>query len=276
MDYVDLKGPDGTLIQRTEVYPFQFRYTPPASAVGTGVKLTAEAVDSAGNKSTRDLYLNVLAADTPPASPVAIAPPTLLGTPVVGETLGCISGGFLNSPTSLTYAWLRSGAVIAGATSPSYTLTSSELGRGVACRITATNAQGSGDATSDTLVVSNPTPRAFTPTPTPVTVPAPAPVSAPAPAKRTTGAAAPVKYKASCKRSKSRKAITCRVSSSSKAKFRGTIRLQGSRTAKASRTSKKGKVTLTVRSRRPLRRGQKVVLSFKNGKTTKSMTAKTR
>ena len=34
MDYVDLKGPDGALVQRTEVYPFQFRYTPPASAVG--------------------------------------------------------------------------------------------------------------------------------------------------------------------------------------------------------------------------------------------------
>ena len=48
MDYVDLKAGD-QLIQRTEVYPFQFRYTPPASAVGSVVKLTAEAVDSAGN-----------------------------------------------------------------------------------------------------------------------------------------------------------------------------------------------------------------------------------
>ena len=54
MDYVDLKVGDA-LIQRTEVYPFQFRYTPPASAVGSVVTLTAEAVDSAGNKSTRDL-----------------------------------------------------------------------------------------------------------------------------------------------------------------------------------------------------------------------------
>ena len=33
MDYVDLMAGD-QLIQRTEVYPFQFRYTPPASAVG--------------------------------------------------------------------------------------------------------------------------------------------------------------------------------------------------------------------------------------------------
>ena len=52
MDYVELKVGD-TLIQRTEVYPFQFRYTPPASAVGSTVKLTAEAVDAAGNRATR-------------------------------------------------------------------------------------------------------------------------------------------------------------------------------------------------------------------------------
>ena len=73
MDYVDLKV-GGQLIQRTEVYPFQFRYTPPASAVGRVVTLTAEAVDSAGNKSTRDLLVNVVAGDAPPASPVAGRP----------------------------------------------------------------------------------------------------------------------------------------------------------------------------------------------------------
>ena len=122
MDYVDLKV-GGQLIQRTEVYPFQFRYTPPASAVGSVVTLTAEAVDSAGNKSTRDLLVNVVSGDAPPASPVPVGPPTLLGTPTVGSQLSCVNGGFLNAPTSLSYAWLRNGAVIAGATSPTYTLT---------------------------------------------------------------------------------------------------------------------------------------------------------
>ena len=37
--------PTASSSRRTEVYPFQFRYTPPASAVGTVVTLTAEAVD---------------------------------------------------------------------------------------------------------------------------------------------------------------------------------------------------------------------------------------
>ena len=112
MDRVDLYA-DGALHSSVPVYPFQFRYTPPTSKIGGVVKLTAEAFDKAGNKSTRDLYVNVIAGTTAPASPVAVAPPSLLGTPVVGEQLACINGGFTNQPTSLTYAWLRSGTVIA-------------------------------------------------------------------------------------------------------------------------------------------------------------------
>jgi hypothetical protein len=264
MDYVDLKQGD-QLIQRTEVYPFQFRYTPPASAVGSVVKLTAVAVDKAGNTSTRDLYVNVLSGDSQTDSPVPVAPPTLLGTPVVGETLGCISGGFLNQPKKLTYAWLRNGAAIAGATSASYTLTTADLGRAVACRITATNDAGSGDATSEALIVSNPA-TAFAPKSSPLVAPA---------ASRTTTTT--TRYRAVCKRTKSRKAISCTVSASSKKlRFKGTIRLQGTRTAKASRASRSGRVTMTVRAKHRLKRGQKVVLTIKAGKVTKRLVAKAR
>src|SRR4051812_27956180 len=100
------------------VYPFQFRYFPPASAVGSTVTLTAEAVDKAGNKSTKDLHIRVVAPPPDPTvilAPVPIAPPTLTGTPTVGSTLACVNGGFANSPDSTTYEWLRNGAVIAGA-----------------------------------------------------------------------------------------------------------------------------------------------------------------
>ncbi|HEX6027065.1 MAG TPA: M14 family zinc carboxypeptidase, partial [Solirubrobacter sp.] len=243
MAYVDLKVGDD-LIQRTEVYPFQFRYTPPASAVGSVVKLTAEAVDKAGNKSTRDLYVNVLAGSTPPASPVPVAPPTLLGTPVVGETLGCISGGFLNEPKTLTYAWLRNGAVVPGATSASYTLTSADLGRTIACRITATNDAGSGDATSEALFVVNPA--------SPMTeAPRPTPFAAPAAETRAAATTNGPRYKATCKRTQSRKAISCVVSANSKkAKFKGTIRLQGTRKAQASKASRSGRLKMTVRAKR--------------------------
>ena len=47
---------DGALVGTVPVFPFQFRYTPPTSKVGLTVKLTAEAIDKAGNKSTRDLH----------------------------------------------------------------------------------------------------------------------------------------------------------------------------------------------------------------------------
>jgi hypothetical protein len=275
MDYVDLMAGD-QLIQRTEVYPFQFRYTPPASAVGSVVKLTAVAVDAAGNRATRDLYVNVLAGDTPPASPVAVGPPTLLGTPVVGETMGCISGGFVNAPTSVTYAWLRNGSAIPGATTASYTLTGAELGRTIACRVTATNAHGSGDATSETLVVSNPTPAPMTATPAPITLTAPAPAAVPAPSTKPKTAAKTPRYRAACRRTKSKKVVLCTVSSRSKAKFSGTLRLQGRKTATASKASKAGKVKLTLRSRKALKKNQKVVVTVKQGKARHVITAKAR
>jgi hypothetical protein len=268
MDYVDLKV-GGQLVQRTEVYPFQFRWTPPASAVGSVVKLTAEAVDSAGNKSTRDLYVNVLAGDAPPASPVAIAPPTLLGTPTVGSQLSCISGGFTNQPTDLDYAWLRNGAVIAGAIQPTYTLTADDLGRSVACKITASNDAGSGDATSESVVVSNPTP-AFTATPEPVSLGTTTTSSTTTTTKTTT-----VTYIAACALASSGKSISCTVSSTpASTKFTATVRLQGKKTATKSTKSKSGKVKLTLRSSKRLKKGQKVVLTIKSGKTTKVITAK--
>jgi hypothetical protein len=263
MDYVDLKVGD-TLIQRTEVYPFQFRYTPPASAIGSVVKLTAEAVDKAGNKSTRDLLLNVLDSDSRPLTPTPVNPPSLIGTPTVGSQLSCINGGFLNAPKTLTYAWLRNGAVIAGATSATYTPVAADLGLPVACRITATNAAGSGDATSGSLTISNPVPAAVAPAPSA----APAPAAAPAPIIVTK---AGVAFAAACKLTASKKAISCAVSSNTTTAFTGSIRLQGHKTASTSKSGKK-KVTLTVRSAKALKKGTKVVLKLKSGKTTKQIT----
>jgi hypothetical protein len=260
MDHVDLMAGD-QLIQRTEVYPFQFRYTPPAAAVGSVVKLTAVAVDKAGNTSTRDLYVNVLDTDNQAASPVPVNPPTLLGTPTVGSTLSCISGGFLNAPRKLAYEWLRSGVPIHGATSPAYTLTAAELGRTIACRISATNDAGTGDATSEALYVSNPAPQA-----TPFT----APVTAvtPAATKRTVV----VKFTAKCKLAKSHRTVDCTVSSNRTAKFSAKLRLAGSK--KAAKKAGKRKVHLKLRSNKRLKKGQKVVLTLHSGKTTKVVTAK--
>ena len=59
-------------------------------------------------------------------------------------------------------------------------------------------------------------------------------------------------------------------------RFTGTIRLQGTKKATKAAKSKTGKVKLTVRSAKTLKKGQKVVLTIKSGKTKKVLTAKTR
>jgi zinc carboxypeptidase/Big-like domain-containing protein len=255
---------DGALVGSVPVFPFQFRYTPPKSKVGQTVKLTAEAVDKAGNKSTRDLLVNILDTDDLVLSPVPVNKPTLSGSPLVGQTMSCLNGGFLNSPRSYSYAWLRSGTPITGAIGSSYTLTNDDLGRTIACRMSATNSAGTADATSEALYVSAPAPAPSAIAETKVVT-----VTVPAPA----APKATLAFTASCKLAKSRKAITCAVSSNTAATFSGSIRLQGHKTASASKTGKK-KVTLTVRSTKALKKGTKVVLKLKSGKTTKQLTVK--
>ena len=175
----------------------------------------------------------------------------------------------------MTYAWLRSGTVIAGATSPTYTLTAAELGRTVACRITAGNAVGlrgrhvgGGDRVQ----------------------PGPGAGVHRDPrsghdrgsdddhhTKTTTAKAETVKYVPTCKLAGSKKAISCTVSVTPKTTaFTGAIRLQGVKQTAKSAKSKTGKVKLTVRSAKTLKKGQKVVLTLKSGKTSKVITAKTR
>ena len=256
---------DGALVGSVPVFPHQFRYTPPKSKVGSSVKLTAEAVDKAGNKSTRDLTVNILDTDDLVLSPVPVNKPTLAGSPLVGQTLSCVNGGFLNGPRSYSYAWLRSGTPIAGATGVTYTLTDADLGRTIACRMSATNSAGTADATSEALYVSTPGAPGVTVVNNLVTTVVAAPV--------TTTKVAAVTFAAACKLASNRKSVSCAVSSSSTAKFTGSIRLQGHRTAAASKSGKK-KVTLTLRATKALKKGTKVVLKLKSGKVTKQITVK--
>jgi hypothetical protein len=88
-------------------------------------------------------------------APTNTAPPALNGTARVGETLTATQGTW-NGTTPLTYAyqWQRcdkNGAgcnAIAGATSASYQLTSSDQDNTLRVRVTASNSAGSSTATS--------------------------------------------------------------------------------------------------------------------------------
>ena len=89
-------------------------------------------------------------------------PPVLLSAPVissaastVGSTLTCSNGKWTNQPTTFTYEWLRAGNPIGGAQSQTYTITTADAGQQISCRVTATNAYGSGIGTSAAITASS-------------------------------------------------------------------------------------------------------------------------
>ena len=81
--------------------------------------------------------------------PAAEAPPT------VGSTLLCLKGVWTGIPKpSFTYAWLRDGKTIAGATETKYVVQTVDAGHALACRVTAKNSQGEASATSASVTIA--------------------------------------------------------------------------------------------------------------------------
>jgi Carboxypeptidase regulatory-like domain len=89
-----------------------------------------------------------------PKEPVNTVAPVVSGAPAVGHALSCSSGTWTGSPTlAYTYAWLRAGSPIAGASASTYVVQQADQGKGIACKVTATNRYGSSHAVSNTLTV---------------------------------------------------------------------------------------------------------------------------
>jgi hypothetical protein len=95
----------------------------------------------------------------PPSNTVA---PVLSGTPTVGQTLSCSTGTWLGTlPITYTYQWRRGVSNILGATSSTYTLVQADASFVVTCIVTATNAAGSADSTSNSLTIFDADAQAF-------------------------------------------------------------------------------------------------------------------
>jgi hypothetical protein len=88
------------------------------------------------------------------AVPGNTALPAISGTAKDGQTLTSTTGTWTGSPTSYARAWQRcdtAGAncvAISGATATTYLLTSTDVGKTIRVKVTATNASGSSSATS--------------------------------------------------------------------------------------------------------------------------------
>jgi hypothetical protein len=99
-----------------------------------------------------------------PVPPINVLPPTVSGTTTQGQTLSATSGTWSDSSSSFTYAWQdcdSSGAncaAISGATGGSYALRASDVGHTLRVVVTATNAGGSGSATSNATSSVDPAP----------------------------------------------------------------------------------------------------------------------
>jgi hypothetical protein len=76
-------------------------------------------------------------------------PPTVRGTPVVGQTLTCRHGVWRGAaPIRFSYRWLRGERVLPGSIGRTRRLERADRGRDVACRVWAANAAGAAAATS--------------------------------------------------------------------------------------------------------------------------------
>jgi hypothetical protein len=98
-----------------------------------------------------------------PCPPLNQALPAISGTADEGQTLSCSDGTWSGRGLAFSREWLRDGTPVAGATANSYLLTAADATHQVACRVTATDPDGTASATS----------AAVTPTakPVPVVVP---------------------------------------------------------------------------------------------------------
>ena len=156
----------------------------PATGTYT-VALTVMAADgtSAGTAHTIDVQSSV------PAVPSNVSPPTVSGTPTAGELLTESHGSWTDDPTAFAYQWEDCDAAgdhcaaVADATSPTYALSSQDVGDTLRVEEWATNGGGTGApaASAASAIVAAAAAGTDDPLPPPVVAIAPQPPASVAP-----------------------------------------------------------------------------------------------
>ena len=99
-------------------------------------------------------YTTVAVSSGAAPAPVATAPPTISGTPAVGEVLTADPGTWDVAGLTYAYQWQSNGTPIAGATSATYTVRRADVGTSLTVVVTASKTGiPSGTATSAAVVV---------------------------------------------------------------------------------------------------------------------------
>jgi lysozyme len=126
-------------------------YKPTSADVGHALALAVTATTSSGTATASSPPTLAVRAGGAPGTtpPTVISPPTVTGTPQVGQTLTGAVGTWSGSPTSFAYEWRRcdtAGAgctTVVGATTPSFVLTPDDIGTTLSLVVTATGKGGS-------------------------------------------------------------------------------------------------------------------------------------
>ncbi len=138
-----------------------------SGANASSYKLTASDVEStirvvvtASNAAGHDEATSAATGTVEPPAPKNTAAPAISGSAAEGETLQASTGTWSGNPTSYTYQWesckasgAKSCTAIGGATTGTRALTSSDVGHTLRVVVKATNAGGSGEATSEATSV---------------------------------------------------------------------------------------------------------------------------
>jgi hypothetical protein len=141
----------------------QQRYTLVAADAGNTIRVRVTAKNADGSASAQSAQTAPIVAATSSAAPKNTSPPTIGGTPKVGQELTAAPGSWSGSPTSYAYQWQRCNVDVVlctnvvGATGTTYGVRLADLGYRLRVVVTAKNAKGTGTAASAPTVVVAPT-----------------------------------------------------------------------------------------------------------------------
>ena len=139
---------------RSGQYVTQRTYTLVGADSGKTMRVRVTATNADGSNAAQSAQTATVAAATSSAAPKNTAPPTISGTPKVGQTMTADPGSWSGNPTSFAYQWQRCDADVAacsnlvGATSKTYVVPLADLGYRLRVVVTAHNAKGTATATS--------------------------------------------------------------------------------------------------------------------------------